>query len=226
MYCCNCHYSLAGLTEPRCPECGHGFVPGDATTYLTSPQSMGWLHVPVGLAIVFGMVGLALYLSGAMRAFVDPIPLIWIAGVLVGGLWLSFGPATVLRAVGAAIVMRRNLDRDRCATYLMVFGRAYQLAWGGGLVGLLLGLIVMLANLNDPSVIGPAMAVALLPVFYGALLAEFIFAPLQQAIASRGGQTRLNLPLLALPFRSVQAWALAVVFAVLATVVVFLMANL
>ena len=47
-----------------------------------------------------------------------------------------------------------------------------------GLIGTLIGLVQMLANLDDPSSIGPAMAVALLTTFYGAVLANMIFLPL------------------------------------------------
>lgn len=56
-------------------------------------------------------------------------------------------------------------------------------AWGAlapafGMIGTLIGLIQMLTNLNDPSKIGPGMAVALLTTFYGALLANLIFIPI------------------------------------------------
>jgi chemotaxis protein MotA len=47
-----------------------------------------------------------------------------------------------------------------------------------GLIGTVIGLVQMLGNLRDPSSIGPAMAVALLTTFYGALLANLIFLPL------------------------------------------------
>jgi hypothetical protein len=40
-----------------------------------------------------------------------------------------------------------------------------------GLAGAILGLLLMLPNLNDPSRIGPAMAISILSLFYGALLA-------------------------------------------------------
>ncbi len=33
MRCKTCHYSLANLTERRCPECGTAFDPNDATTF-------------------------------------------------------------------------------------------------------------------------------------------------------------------------------------------------
>ena len=47
-----------------------------------------------------------------------------------------------------------------------------------GMVGTLVGLIQMLQNLNDPSAIGPAMAVAMVTTFWGALLANLFFLPM------------------------------------------------
>lgn len=48
-------------------------------------------------------------------------------------------------------------------------------AWG--MIGTLIGLIAMLDQLNDPSTIGPAMAVALVTTFYGSVLANFFASP-------------------------------------------------
>jgi chemotaxis protein MotA len=47
-----------------------------------------------------------------------------------------------------------------------------------GMVGTLIGLVQMLQTLEDPSTIGPAMAVALLTTFYGAVMANVIFIPM------------------------------------------------
>lgn len=46
-----------------------------------------------------------------------------------------------------------------------------------GMIGTLVGLVQMLAKLDDPANIGPAMAVALLTTFYGALIANLIAIP-------------------------------------------------
>ena len=48
-------------------------------------------------------------------------------------------------------------------------------AWG--MIGTLIGLVNMLKNLNDPSAIGPAMAVALLTTLYGSLIANWLCNP-------------------------------------------------
>lgn len=47
-----------------------------------------------------------------------------------------------------------------------------------GMIGTLIGLVQMLANLSDPAAIGPAMAVAMLTTFYGAVLANLVAIPL------------------------------------------------
>ena len=56
--------------------------------------------------------------------------------------------------------------------------RASEVAPAMGLIGTLVGLVQMLADLENPEKIGPAMAVALLTTFYGAILGTVIMAPL------------------------------------------------
>ncbi len=59
-----------------------------------------------------------------------------------------------------------------------VFRKAAEIAPAMGLVGTLIGLVQMLGQLDDPDSIGPAMAVALLTTFYGAVLSFMVFSPL------------------------------------------------
>ncbi|MFC3052976.1 motility protein A [Kordiimonas pumila] len=56
--------------------------------------------------------------------------------------------------------------------------RAGDVAPAMGLIGTLIGLVRMLGSLDNPAEIGPAMAVALLTTFYGAILAHLVFIPL------------------------------------------------
>ncbi len=61
-------------------------------------------------------------------------------------------------------------------------GQSILLAMGAsapafGMIGTLIGLVNMLATLNDPSKIGGAMAIALLTTLYGALLANVVCIP-------------------------------------------------
>lgn len=54
-----------------------------------------------------------------------------------------------------------------------------------GMIGTLIGLVQMLANMDDPKSIGPAMAVALLTTLYGAMLANMFALPLQAKLEKR-----------------------------------------
>ncbi len=59
-----------------------------------------------------------------------------------------------------------------------VLRRAAEVAPAMGLIGTLVGLVQMLGSLNNPSAIGPGMAVALLTTFYGAVFGNMILTPL------------------------------------------------
>lgn len=51
-----------------------------------------------------------------------------------------------------------------------------------GMIGTLIGLIQMLQNLNDPSALGPGMAVAMLTTLYGAVLANVLCIPVAKKL--------------------------------------------
>lgn len=54
-------------------------------------------------------------------------------------------------------------------------------AWG--MIGTLIGLINLLKQLDDPSKIGPSMAVALITTFYGSIMANFFCTPIANKLA-------------------------------------------
>lgn len=64
-----------------------------------------------------------------------------------------------------------------------------------GMIGTLVGLVNMLQNLSDPSSIGPAMAVALLTTFYGAVLSNLVFLPMAKKLEERSIDEQLLLQL-------------------------------
>ncbi|MGL5972236.1 MAG: motility protein A [Oscillospiraceae bacterium] len=51
-----------------------------------------------------------------------------------------------------------------------------------GMIGTLVGLVLMLQNMDDPSSIGPAMGTALLTTLYGSMLANMFFAPVSSKL--------------------------------------------
>ena len=71
-----------------------------------------------------------------------------------------------------------DAEIERMQAAIALLRRGAEAAPAMGLIGTLIGLVQMLSTLDDPSTIGPAMAVALLTTFYGALLGSAFFAPL------------------------------------------------
>jgi len=66
-----------------------------------------------------------------------------------------------------------------------ITGTAGNLAPAFGMIGTLIGLVLMLQTMQDPSTIGPKMAVALITTFYGAVLANLVFIPLTGKLKRR-----------------------------------------
>jgi chemotaxis protein MotA len=60
-----------------------------------------------------------------------------------------------------------------------------------GMIGTLIGLVQMLQNMDDPSTIGPAMAVALLTTFYGSVLANIVCMPIAGKLRTRSKEEML-----------------------------------
>lgn len=67
----------------------------------------------------------------------------------------------------------------------MVFLKWGELAPAYGMLGTLIGLIIMLVDLDDPGSIGSGMAVALVTTFYGSFLANLVFLPIANNLSEQ-----------------------------------------
>ena len=76
----------------------------------------------------------------------------------------------VLRTEVEAITARHR-EGKRIMDQLGRFAPAY------GMIGTLIGLIMMLQDMSDPSDLGAGMAIALITTMYGAILANVFFSP-------------------------------------------------
>jgi len=76
----------------------------------------------------------------------------------------------------------RHKDSQSVFETLASYGPAY------GMIGTLIGLIQMLLQLDDPSALGPSMAVALVTTFYGCILANFVFNPIAGKLKIRSSE--------------------------------------
>ena len=74
------------------------------------------------------------------------------------------------------------ISRNEAGQYL--WQGVADLAPAMGMIGTLVGLVQMLANMSDPSSIGPAMAIALLTTLYGAMVANCFAIPIIDKLSS------------------------------------------
>ena len=54
-----------------------------------------------------------------------------------------------------------------------------------GMIGTLVGLVIMLGNLDDPAALGPSLSIALITTLYGVLFARLIFIPAATKVQQR-----------------------------------------
>ncbi len=97
-----------------------------------------------------------------------------------------------------ADVVRGTLEKDieqtysRHGIYVSIWKQLGDLGPAMGMIGTLIGLVAMLANMSDPKAIGPAMAVALLTTLYGAIQANCLCMPIADKMALRNEEEKTS----------------------------------
>lgn len=92
------------------------------------------------------------------------------------------------------VVMDTELEAlmDRHAMGKKIMDAVGKYAPAFGMIGTLMGLVAMLKNMQDPSAIGPGMAVALITTLYGALIANIVVGPIADKLAVRDAEEVLH----------------------------------
>jgi chemotaxis protein MotA len=85
-----------------------------------------------------------------------------------------------------------DLTIERHETGQGVFKGMGESAPAFGMIGTLVGLVQMLANMTNVEALGPAMAVALLTTLYGAVMANLLFIPLADKLSLRSQEEERN----------------------------------
>jgi chemotaxis protein MotA len=87
-------------------------------------------------------------------------------------------------------------DRDNFLTHLDEGQKIYRAvgdcAPAFGMIGTLIGMVQMFANMTDPSKLGPFMATALLATLYGAVLANIVCLPIADKLHGKLVDEEIN----------------------------------
>ncbi len=111
----------------------------------------------------------------------------------------GYAPDAVERVLGQeldSLVQRHRRSAN-------ILRRGSEVAPAMGLIGTLIGLVQMLANLQSPETIGPSMAVALLTTFYGAILGTAVLGPMAAKLERNSNEETLHRSLVMLAMASI-----------------------
>ncbi|MCP5169487.1 MAG: MotA/TolQ/ExbB proton channel family protein [Hahellaceae bacterium] len=111
----------------------------------------------------------------------------------------GYSPEVIEDVLGQAIEQLES----RYRTAEGIFRGISETAPGLGMLGTLVGLVQMLNNMEEPSSIGPAMAIALLTTFYGAFIAQLVAIPLADKLQLKAQEELRNLLLMANSIESI-----------------------
>ena len=141
------------------------------------------------MKLVSGLLGVAIIVAAmlwdtwSIQAFINLPSLIFTVAVPVCLLWVHYSPAQCSAALRVA--RGAELGSDSALTHMTVLSALRRMILAGGMIGAMVGLVQMLHHLDEPSEIGPAIAISLLSVLVALMFAEFCVSPLIHRIAAR-----------------------------------------
>jgi len=132
----------------------------------------------LGVVCALALLTIVAVVGGGGAFFLNVPTLLLSVGVPLGLVLATFGVRDYvrLRDVLGTLVVNTELDEIRPRDMAML--RALiRYTYAAAVLGMLLGLVNMCASLEDPSRLGAAMAIAMLPPLYALLIAEVWLRP-------------------------------------------------
>ena len=133
------------------------------------------------LGIVILVTGMLMGIGSNLAAFIDPPSLLIVVAFTLGALWISGASIPgMIRALGST-----QIDATEAATAARSWGLASKAATAAGVVGVLIGAVIMLRNIDDIGAIGPGLTICILTSLYGLVVGYGFCLPCQRYVESR-----------------------------------------
>ena len=126
------------------------------------------------LGIILSAMLVIIGLRADTSRLIDVPSILIVLALMAGGLMTSFGPR---RTRIFRILFGKGIGREDLLYGLAVCARARSYALAGGVLGTLIGTMIMWNHIDDPTALGPGIAIALLTQLYPILLAYAILLP-------------------------------------------------
>jgi len=101
-----------------------------------------------------------------------------------------------VNSINKILDLEINALRQRHKDGRGVFEGMAESAPAFGMIGTVIGIVVIMANLNDPSKIGPGLAVALITTLYGSAVANMFFIPISAKLKYRSEEEAQNIEII------------------------------
>jgi flagellar motor component MotA len=137
------------------------------------------------LILALGLIDAAILLGGELSLFVNAPSILIVVGCGFSFTLAAHGYAGLKNAMSAACGTKINNGKEG-SSHALVLLTLRNSFLGAGAVGTFIGLVQMLVSLDDPSLVGPSLAVALLTMTYGFILAELVVTPAMDRMLVHG----------------------------------------
>jgi hypothetical protein len=141
----------------------------------------GFVMRILGFIIIFFVIWFVSVLTGGMQNYINIPSFIVVLGFTFGGL-LATG---VSQKNMWRVALSREVDNVLLNDALQAWISARHYLLASGFVGTILGIVSILANMDDPKMLGAALSVALLTALYGVFLAYGVCMPIQKNIEQK-----------------------------------------
>ena len=143
----------------------------------------------LGLIVSLFIIVVAILLAGSNILYiVDPVSLLIILGIDAGVLAASGQLKTFARGVSMLFTGTAGREKNEILASAAVFDMLVKSSLAAGFIGLLVGAIIILSNLANFTQMGAALAVALLSVLYGLIMAFLLFLPAKYSLTIKAGR--------------------------------------
>lgn len=150
-----------------------------------APQAASIVERLLGMTAIVTLTWCCIALEGGhAHNLLQVVPIAMIVAITLGGLILSHGarPIAQLLAVcfGASVATAEQADELRS-----VCRHGRRLAYAGGTLQIIAGLVQVLSVLDQPSLIGPGLAVCFAGFFWAPAIAELGFGSAEHWVGQR-----------------------------------------
>ena len=136
--------------------------------------------------MVAGMI-----MSGGLGQFIDPPSVFIVIVPTVGTLLVAYKGSFILSVTAIWKERRATVFDDKDLLTAIAFWQTVgTCAVGYGCLGFFIGLIAMLGSLDDPSMLGPFLAVGLIAVMYGLIVKYLVAEPVIALLETKKPERR------------------------------------